>query len=230
MSRPACCVLAVFLLMISSAFETSGDPRHLEAKPVSIEKLDVHNVKASRVNYRDRDAMRVDDAASPSVGDADRLAIVPGASLEDGTIEIAMAGDTLPGADASARGFVGLAFRISPDRAHFECIYLRPTNGRADDQLRRNHSTQYISFPDFPWQKLRSETPGKYESYVDLVAGEWTQVKIELAGTHARLYVNNSSQPVLIVNDLKLPPTKGEIALWVGPGTLAYFSGLRITQ
>jgi hypothetical protein len=49
---------------------------------------------------------------------------------------------------------------------------LRPTNGRADDQVRRNHSTQYISYPDFPWYRLREETPGMYESYSDSIYTE----------------------------------------------------------
>ena len=30
-----------------------------------------------------------------------------------------------------------------------ECVSICPTNGRADDQERRNHSTQYASFPDY---------------------------------------------------------------------------------
>ena len=84
-----------------------------------------------------------------------------------------------------ARGFTGVAFRISPDAAKFELFYLRPTNGRADDQERRNHSAQYDSFPDYPWFRLRKETPGKYESYVDLVPGEWTKVKISVSGVKA---------------------------------------------
>src|SRR5215510_12763437 len=89
--------------------------------------------------------------------------------------------------------------------------------------------TQYISFPEFPWQRLRKEFPEKYESYVDLVPGEWTKVKIEVRGDKARLYVHGSSQPVLVVNDLKLGQSKGQIALWVGPGTIAHFSNLRIS-
>jgi hypothetical protein len=126
------------------------------------------------------------------------------------------------------RGFVGIAFRITPDRSHFECFYLRPKNGRAEDQLQRNHSLQYISIPGFGWEKLRSESPGKYESYVDLVPGQWTRVKIHVAGSRAWLYVNGAEQPALIVNDLKQPPVRGAIALWVGPGTIAHFSDLTV--
>lgn len=105
---------------------------------------------------------------------------------------------------------------------------MRPTNGRADDQLRRNHATQYISHPDYPWYKLREENPGVYESYVDLVPGAWTDIKIEVEGVRARLYVNGSKQPCLIVNDLKLGETRGQIALWVGSGTEAHFSQVQV--
>ena len=99
----------------------------------------------------------------------------------------------------------------------------------AEDQLQRNHSTQYISLQGFPCNKLRAEGPGKYDSYVDLVAGQWTKVRIQVSGTSARLYVNGAAQPALIVNDLKQSPVKGAIALWVGPGTVAPFSGLRVS-
>ena len=47
-----------------------------------------------------------------------------------------------------ARGFIGLAFRVSASKDKFEGIYVRPTNGRADDQIRRNHSIQYFHFQD----------------------------------------------------------------------------------
>ena len=55
----------------------------------------------------------------------------------------------------------------------------------------------------WPWFRLRKETPEKYESYVDLVPGEWTKVKIEVRGAQARLFVHDQPQPTLIVNDVK---------------------------
>ena len=110
-----------------------------------------------------------------------------------------------------------------------ELFYIRPTNARADDQLRRNHSAQYESFPDWPWNRLRQEAPGVYESYTDLETGAWTRLKIAVAGVKAKLYVNGAAQPCLIVNDLKLAPASGAVALWVGPGTDGYFSNLRVT-
>ena len=134
------------------------------------------------------------------------------------------------GTDTSFRGFIGLAFRLQneKDTLKYECFYLRPTLGRDEDQLRRNHSTQYISAPYYPWQLLRKETPGMYESYADMVAGEWTHLKIKVEGLRAWLYINGASQPALIVNDLKLGNSKGRLALWIGPGTDGYFSNLKI--
>ena len=151
-----------------------------------------------------------------------------GVRFHNGVIEADIAGVPGAGASEGARGFAGIAFRVK-DAATYECFYLRPTNGRATDQLRRNHSTQYISHPDFPWERLRKENPGVYESYADLVPGEWTHVKIVVDGTKAQLYVNRSPQPVLIVNDLKAGDSEGGVALWIGDETEAHFANLKVT-
>jgi len=95
--------------------------------------------------------------------------------------------------------------------------------------VRRNHSTQYSAHPDFDFARSRKEAPEKYESYVDLEPGVWTKYRIEVDGSKARLYVHGTEQPVLIVNDLKLEPRQGQVALWVGPGTEGYFANLKIT-
>ena len=221
-------VFTLAVLLISSAAQSGGQERQKPARP-ALDKLELHNVKAEPVTHLGRPAMRVSDAGPQGLDDAGRLAVVPGSSFQDGTMEVNLSGDTAPDAPPNFRGFVGIAFRITADRSHFECFYLRPKNGRSEDQLQRNHSAQYISVPGFGWEKLRSETPGKYESYVDLIPGQWTPVKIQVAGSHARLYVNGAEQPALIVNDLKQPPVNGAIALWVGPGSIAHFADLKVT-
>ncbi len=194
------------------------------------DQLKLFNVKAESVAFKGRKALRVDDAAPADLGDEGRLAVVPNTDFQDGVIEVDLTGEPRPGAGEGARGFVGIAFRVASDQSRFECIYLRPTNGRAEDQVRRNHSVQYISMPGFPWHLLRKEFPEKYETYVDLVAGEWTKVKIEVRGDKARLYVNGATQPALLVNDLKQGNTKGNVALWIGTGTVAHFADLKISR
>jgi hypothetical protein len=193
------------------------------------ERLDRINVLAEHVEYRGKAALRLVEAPGVPAA-AETLAVLPGSSFRDGTIELELAGAPRAGTEGGgARGFVGVAFRLRKDPLRYECFYLRPTNGRAEDQLRRNHSTQYVSHPDHPWHRLRQESPGLYESYVDLVPGEWTRVRIVVSGTEARLYVHGAEQPCLIVKDLKLGASEGAVALWIGPGTEAHFSGLRIT-
>src|SRR5262249_13848886 len=155
-------------------------------------------------------------------------AVLAGPPFHDGTIELDVAGAPRADADSSARGFVGVAFRVqggaSPTR--YECCYIRPTNARCDDQLRRNHTVQYQEAPDFGWRRLREESPGVYESYADMVPGEWTHLKVEVRGVTARVYVNGATQPALILHDLKGGDASGAIALWSFTSTDAYFSNL----
>jgi hypothetical protein len=196
----------------------------------SPDQLKPVNVKIESVTFKGRKALRVSDAAPPGLGDEGRLVVLSKTDFQDGIIEVDLAGEPGPNAGEGARGFVGVAFRVAPDQSRFECIYLRPTNGRAEDQVRRNHSVQYISVPGFPWHMLRKDFPEKYETYVDLLASEWTRVKIDVRGEKARLYVNGVEQPTLLVNDLKQGQSKGAAALWIGPGTIAHFANVRISR
>lgn len=224
--------LSVFVVPILSLFVVPAFSQ-ATTKTVALDSLKDQkavNVKVEAGEYKGRKALRVTDNAPATAGDGDRLLVLTATDFSAGIIELELSGQVMPNAGETARGFVGVAFRVTSDAAKFECFYLRPTNGRAEDQVRRNHSAQYISHPDFPWHKLRKEFPEKYESYVDLVPGEWTKVKIEVRGTTARLYVHGASQPTLIVNDLKLGESSGAIGLWVGPGTVAHFSNLRVTR
>jgi hypothetical protein len=188
-------------------------------------QLEAHGVAVASTTYQGKAAVRVD--ALPDAGNGSSYAIVKGRKFHNGTIEVEVAGKPAANAGAGARGFIGIAFRLQGNR--YEYIYLRPTNGRADDQVRRNHSTQYGAWPDFNFDRLRKESPEKYESYVDLEPGVWTPYRIVIDGTKARLFVHGSAQPCLIVNDLKLGDSEGAVALWVGPGTEGYFANLKIT-
>jgi len=190
----------------------------------TIDQLTASRVKLASVDYKGKRSIKVTEDGE--VGNGEAYAIVKGPEFRNGTIDVELAGVLAASAGPAARGFIGVAFRIRDGK--FEYIYLRPTNGRADDQVRRNHSTQYSSFPDFDFARSRKEAPEKYESYVDLEPGVWTRVRIVVQGTTARLFVHEAAQPVLIVNDLKLGDSSGAVALWIGPGTEGYFTGLSI--
>jgi hypothetical protein len=218
--------LAVFLCAV---------PTRAQTKPIALafesaEGLKPVNAKVEPVTYKGRKALRVTDVAPAGTSDDARFVVVMGSQFQDGLIEVDVAGDRIPSATEVARGFVGIAFRVAQAGPPFEAFYLRPYNGRSDDQLQRNHSAQYISSPEYPWNRLRQDFPGKYETYVDLVPGEWTNVKIEVKGDKARLYVNDAREPTLIVKPLLHGNTQGAVALFVSVGSVAHFSNLRVSK
>jgi hypothetical protein len=168
------------------------------------------------------------DPAKEPLTDRDFMAWLP-VEFRDGVIEVEVASDLAPDAPAYARGFIGLAFRID-GAGRFESIYLRPTNSRADDQVRRNHSVQYVAYPDYRFDRLRRESPEKYETYADIDTGRWIHMRIVVEGGRAQLFLDRKTQPALLVNDLKLGPDQtGGVGVWLEAGTTAHFRNLRIT-
>ena len=146
-------------------------------------------------------------------------------------IEVKILSRLVKNAPDWARGFIGLAFRIRENNSKFESIYIRPTNGRVEDQIRRNHSIQYFAFPDYKFERLRKESPEKYESYADMALNEWITIRIEVQGKKAKLFLNDNKQPSLIVNDLKLGENNtGSIGLLVGNWTEGYFKDLKVIK
>lgn len=201
-------------------------PRGLRLHNVTAEAATLDSKKGVRLAITPEVMQRSSQMTPEERNALGKFAILPDVEFSSGVIEVELAGTPPPG-DPGARGFVGIAFRLQNDLRTYDAFYLRPTNGRAEDQERRNHATQYISHPDWPWFRLRSETPSKYESYVDLVSGSWTKVRIEVRGDKARLYVHDAEQPVLIVNDVKSgPAARGAVALWIDWGTTAHFRNL----
>ena len=198
------------------------------ARTVSLAELaasTAHDVSIATVRHEGRQAVEI-RPAKPGPG-ADPFAAIPGSEFQDGEITAEIAAEVIPGADPSVRAFAGIGFRAEGDK--YEAFYLRMLNGRAVDQLQRNHAAQYISHPDFTWQRLRKDTPGLYESYVDLEPRRWTPVRIVVCRGEAALYVHGAQQPTLIVRDLKRgAAAKGAVILWVGPGTAAKFTDVKI--
>lgn len=231
----ACPLLAsLTALLASCATPTATEPRSTTGSATAVvvpldsgEGLSLLRARAEPVTYQGRRAIRLDpvDGVGP---DEDLLAVVGGLDFRDGEIELEVSGAPRAGAPADMRGFIGLSFHLSADGKRSEDVYLRPTNGRADDQLRRNHAVQYQSSPEYGWKRLRDESPGVYESYVDLQPGVWTRMRVKVSGTRAELYVDGAEQPCLIVRDLKLGPTGGGVALWSHRTTEGYFRNLRV--
>lgn len=193
--------------------------------------LVANKVYMSNVKFQGKSVVKVVKDSTIKEADEPTFVRVKNIDFKDGIIEVNVLSRLLPTAAPTDRGFIGLAFRINDYNSKFECIYIRPTNGRADNQLRRNHSIQYFSFPDYKFQRLRKESPEMYESYADMGLNEWTKMKIIVKGNQAKLFLNNNKQPSLIVNDLKLgADNSGAIGFFVDVGTEGYFSDLKVTK
>jgi hypothetical protein len=213
-----------------TAFAAAGlmaeTPGHVQTFPLRDPTgLIVSKAKAEAVSYLGRECVRVTVAGD----DRDGLALLPGTDFQDGVIEadVALKVTTPPG--VRYPGFFGIAFRVGSDTSHYELFYLRPGNSDAPDQAMRNHAVQYVSGPDYGWYKLRREWPSVYESHAELAMETWTKVRIEVAGRSAKLYLNGSSKPSLVVDGLKGEDLHGAVGLWGFTDEEAYFSNVRIT-
>jgi hypothetical protein len=193
--------------------------------------LEAVNVSATIKKQMGKEAARVIKDSAIKTFDEPTFAKLKGIEFKNGTIEVNVLSKLLPAAPDFARGFIGIAFRIDDHNSKFEAIYIRPTNGRSDNQLRRNRSIQYFSYPDYQFERLRKEAAGEYESYADIGLNEWIRLKIVVKDSQAKLFINGNQQPSLIVNDLKHGSnSSGSIGFCVDIGTEGFFSDLKISK
>ncbi len=218
------CIVSVGLLLIShflNAQKVDLHADHLTASKVFLSAEKLEGKKALKV-LADTTIEGFDEPTFAKIKDVD---------FENGVIEVKVLSRLAKNAPEWARGFIGVAFRIGENNTRFECIYIRPTNGRAADQIRRNHSIQYFAFPDYKFDRLRKESPEKYESYADMGLNEWITIKIVVQDSKAELFLNDNKQASLLVNDLKLgAKNSGAIGLWVGNWTEGYFRDLKVIK
>ena len=131
--------------------------------------------------------------------------------LEDGTIEcdIAMKG--------GARSYPGLLFRVR-SAEEYERVYLRPHRSPLYDD-----AVQYLAaFHGVDsWQFYNG--PGLSSGAV-IPTDRWVHVKIEVLGMQARVFLDNSPQPVLVIGDLKHGQSRGGLGLTTMTDGMSFFS------
>lgn len=177
-----------------------------------------HNRAVKVIDEHGRQFIRLDARSD------DGVAWLVGATLSDGTIEA-----DLRGKDIQGQSFIGIAFH-GVDDTHYDAVYFRPFNFKTDDPGRALHGVQYISLPSFPWSKLRSESPGKYEKPVSPAPGpnDWFHARVVLAGKTVNVYVNGSTTPALTIAALS-EAQRGMVGLYVGNGSPGDFANLSLT-
>jgi hypothetical protein len=178
----------------------------------------VANRTTSFADVKGKRALRVSEA--PGMG----LVWLEGLDFGNGTIDVDVLGRSAP----VQGSFVGVAFHVLDARTH-EAVYFRPFNFRAKDPTAHGHAVQYVSHPQWPWDRLRSERPGVFEHAVtpEVDGDEWFHARIVIARPNVRVYVNDASTPTLVVDELG-DRTHGFVGLWVGEGSGGYFANLRV--
>jgi len=194
-------------------------------------KLEAVNVSMSIEKLMGKEVVKAIKDSSVKDVDEPTFVKIKGVNFRNGTIEVKVLSRLLKNAPDFARGFIGIAFRINDDNTKYESIYIRPVNARVDDQVRRNHSIQYYSYPNHKFDRLRKESPERYEAYADMEMNKWITLRIEVKDAQAKLYISNNKQPSLLVTDLKHGANaSGSIALWVEIGTEGYFKDLKVIK
>jgi hypothetical protein len=214
----------LFIAVILLSINTYSQTIKLESK-----RLEPVKVFMSIEKLMGSDVVKAVKDSSVTLNDEPTFVKIKGVNFKNGIIEVKVLSRLLKNAPDFARGFIGVAFRINDSITKFECIYLRPVNARVDDQVRRNHSIQYYSYPEYKFDRFRKEAPEKYEAYTDMEMNKWITMRIEVKDAQAKLFINNNHQPSLIVNDLKHGANaSGSIGFWVETGTEGYFKDLKI--
>lgn len=151
-------------------------------------------------------------------------ALLEGIQLGEGVIEV-----DLRGRDVAQRSFLGIAFHVV-DWSTFAAVYFRPFNFRSADFASRSHSVQYVSHPDWTWQRLREERPGQFEKALDPPPDPngWFHARVVLRDSKVEVFVNGAAAPSLSVEDLS-PHRTGGVALFLGNGSDGAFAGLTVT-
>ena len=195
----------------------------------------LHSVLAEPVKLDGRKALRVrltPEAAGgkPNVDFIDMPTFVRlPVDFETGSISVEIKSGLVPDAPDYARGFAGLAYRVSG--GSFESVYLRPANGMKlkPPAPRDRRAIQYFAFPDWKFDRLRNEEPdGGFEAGANIATGEWIRLAIFVDGKKLRATVNGDT--VLDIVKTKAEPVMGDIGLWVDIGTEAYFADLHVAS
>lgn len=211
------CICAFFFAL--NAYGQEKPVNYNLAELSKSNKLQVYNREVSTFSENGKNGIRF------SQKENDGIAWIQGATFSDGVIEV-----DIKGKDVLQQSFVGVAFHGASDK-NFDVIYFRPFNFQAEDSVRRIHAVQYVSMPDFDWQRLRKEQNGKYEKAIKPAVNpnDWFHVKIVVQAPQVSVYVNGESKASLQVAQLSKLKT-GKIGLWVGNMSGGDFANLSVTN
>ena len=148
-----------------------------------------------------------------------------GVDFHYGTIEL-----DIRGRNEFLHSFPGIAFHASDTARNYDVIYFRPFNFQHREAIRRTWSLQYMSLPEYPYDRLRKENTGQFESEIlpNPKPEDWIHARIVVSRDSIKVYVNGMNKPSLTARILQ-ERSAGIFGLWVD-ATPADFANLSIKK
>jgi hypothetical protein len=181
--------------------------------------IEVFNRELSLLQEAARTGIRLSKAEGEGV------AWIQGLEFSEGIIEFDVRGENV-----KQHSFVGIAFH-GVDNYTFDAIYLRPFQFQEQDETLRARMIQYVSLPNFHWRSLRADSPGKYENSINPSPDPdaWVHMKIVINGGTISTFINNSTEPSLVVRKLTTV-SNGRVGLYVADTSGGDFANLTIIK
>ncbi len=203
----------IFLCLLACSFLYA-----CEQAPISLSEDNLEVTGRSVTGYDE-----ATNTISFNAQDSDGLAIVEGVSFETGTLDLEIKGENVQG-----KSFVGIAFNVQNDST-YEAVYFRPFNFLAEEQIRRDHSMQYIFHPKNTWFYLRENFEGQYEAEFPRQPNpdDWFRVQVKVDESSVQVWDPVSETELLAID--RLDQTKSDkIALWMGFGSKGQYRNLKV--
>jgi len=141
------------------------------------------------------------------------VALVRGASMENGTLDLDVAA-------SDTTNFVGVAFRAATPRFS-NVVFLRPGASGTEEAVQYGPAFNSLGVA---WQVYHGDGAN---AVAELPRNRWIHVRLELDGPVARLYVDTATTPTLVVPRVVASGGTG-LGVWAGAfGRGAYFSNVR---
>lgn len=145
-------------------------------------------------------------------------AYLPNIGFENGVIEYLVWLD-------GSKGYPGVTFHVAGPGS-YEHVYLRPHAGLRSDGL------QYAPAfgPGSDWQLYHGTG---YTASVEMPAGRWLPVRIEVLGKRARVFIGErgeGDEPDLVIDDLKHEPIAAPVGIRSAADNSARFADFRVTR
>ena len=211
--------MTIVIIVFISCFEIRGFAQTQIVKPDLSDRNNFHVVNKNITIINDQGKTTVHLDGRPNNG----VAWINGVNFAKGTIEF-----DKKGKNVLQQSFIGIAFH-GVDDSTYDAVYFRPFNFQSPDTVRKSHSVQYISSPQYDWSVLREKYPGKYENTLTTMIDpeSWFHVKVVVDAGNITVYLNGDKKPSLVVQPIS-NRTTGKVGFWVGNNSDGDFSNLSI--